>query len=94
MKVRLAGGQLSPPFVFALTLLDTLLLVGLILFFMRAHREPVREQLFGTRRKGPEMLLGLLLIPASFLVAAGVATPRTGCVRQVAARGGTSLGAG
>jgi membrane protease YdiL (CAAX protease family) len=68
MKVRLAGGQLSPPFVFALTLLDTLLLVGLILFFMRAHRESVREQLFGTRPKGREILLGLLLIPASFLV--------------------------
>ena len=68
MKVRLAGGQLSPPFVFALTLLDTLLLVGLILFFMRAHRESMREQLFGTRPKGREILLGLLLIPASFLV--------------------------
>ena len=68
MKVRLAGGQLSPPFVFALTLLDTLLLVGLIVFFLRAHRESGREQLFGTRRKGPEMLLGLLLIPASFLI--------------------------
>ena len=68
MKVRLASGQLSPPFVFALTLLDTLLLVGLILFFMRAHRESAREQLFGTRPKGREMLLGLLLIPASFLV--------------------------
>ena len=68
MKVRLAGGQLSPPFVFALTLLDTLLLVGLIVFFMRAHRESVREQLFGTRPKGREILLGILLIPASFLV--------------------------
>ena len=68
MKVRLASGQLSPPFVFALALLDTLLLVGLILFFMRAHRESAREQLFGTRPKGREMLLGLLLIPASFLV--------------------------
>jgi len=68
MKVRLAGGQLSPPFVFALTLLDTLLLVGLILFFMRAHRESVREQLFGTGPKGREILLGILLIPASFMV--------------------------
>jgi uncharacterized protein len=68
MKVRLAGGQLSPPFVFALTLLDTLLLLGLILFFMRAHRESMREQLFGTRPKGREVLLGILLIPASFLV--------------------------
>jgi len=68
VKVRLAGGQLSPPFVFALTLLDTILLVGLVVFFMRAHRESVREQLFGVRPRGREILLGLLLIPASFMV--------------------------
>ena len=72
MKVRLAGGQLSPPFVFALTLLDTLLLVGLIVFFMRAHRESVREQLFGSRPQGRDILLGLVLIPASFFVVIAV----------------------
>jgi len=68
MKVRLADGTLSPPFVFTLTLLDTLLLVGLILFFLRAHRESVREQLFGSRPRAREILFGLALIPASFLV--------------------------
>ncbi|HEX9365281.1 MAG TPA: type II CAAX endopeptidase family protein [Vicinamibacterales bacterium] len=67
MKVRLADGRLSPPFVFALTLLDTALLVGLIVFFLRAHRESVRD-LFGSRPKGREILFGLALIPASFLV--------------------------
>ena len=68
MKVRLADGRLSPPFVFMLTLLDTLLLVGLVIFFMRAHGESVREQLFGSRSKAREMLFGLALIPASFFV--------------------------
>ncbi len=71
MKVRLADGGLSPPFVFTLTLLDTLLLVGLVVFFMRAHREPVTE-LFGWRPKGREFLFGLALIPASFVVVISV----------------------
>jgi membrane protease YdiL (CAAX protease family) len=72
MKMRLANGQLSPPFVFALTLLDTLLLVGVILFFMRAHGESMAEQLFGRRPKLRELMFGLALIPASFLVVIAV----------------------
>ena len=67
MKVRLADDSLSPRFVFALTLLDTILLVGLISFFLRAHRESVRD-LFGLRPKGREVLFGLALVPASFFV--------------------------
>jgi membrane protease YdiL (CAAX protease family) len=72
MKVRLANGSLSPPFVFALTLLDTVLMVGLVLFFMHAHRESFSEQLLGPRPRGREVLFGLALIPASFLVVVGV----------------------
>jgi membrane protease YdiL (CAAX protease family) len=68
MKLRLADGRLSPPFVFTMTLLDTLLLVGLVVFFFRAHRESVREQLFGSRPALREVFLGLALVPASFLV--------------------------
>jgi uncharacterized protein len=72
MKVHLANGDLSPPFVFALTLLDTVLLVGLVIFFMHAHRESFSEQLLGVRPKGREVLFGLALIPASFFVVVGV----------------------
>jgi membrane protease YdiL (CAAX protease family) len=72
MKARLVGGQLSPSFVFTMTLLDTFLLVGLVIFFMRAHRESVREQLFGWRSTGREILFGLALIPASFFVVIAV----------------------
>lgn len=68
MKVRLDDGKLSPPFIFTLTLLDTLLLVGLVVFFIRAHGESVREQLFGRVRQWREILFGLALIPASFFV--------------------------
>jgi len=66
VQPRLSDGRFNAPFIFALTLLDTVLLVGLVCFFLRAHRESVREQLFGARRLGRELLLGLLLIPASF----------------------------
>jgi membrane protease YdiL (CAAX protease family) len=65
---RLPDGRFNAPFVFALTLLDTVLLVGLVCFFFRAHRESIREQLFGARRWSREVALGLLLIPASFAV--------------------------
>jgi membrane protease YdiL (CAAX protease family) len=68
MKPHLADGRLSPPFVFTLTLLDTVLLVGLILFFMRAHRESAQEYLFGSRPPRREAIFGLVLIPASFFV--------------------------
>jgi membrane protease YdiL (CAAX protease family) len=72
VKMRLANGGLSSPFVFALTLLDTVLLVGLVVFFMRAHGESVTEQLFGWRSRLREVLLGLALIPASFFVVIAV----------------------
>ena len=72
MKMRSADGALSSPFVFALTLLDTLLLVGLVVFFMRAHHESVTEQLFGWRPKWGELMFGLVLIPASFFVVIAV----------------------
>src|SRR5260370_19151846 len=49
MKVRLGDGRFSPPFVFTLTLLDTLLLVRLVVFFFRPHGEAAREQSFGSR---------------------------------------------
>ena len=66
MQPRLADGRFNAPFVFALTLLDTLLMVGLVYLFFRAHRESFREQLFGFRGRGRELLFGLALIPASF----------------------------
>ena len=68
MRMHLANGQLSAPFIFTLTLLDTVLLVGLILFFMRAHRESVRRTLFGHTSTAREVAYGFLLVPLSFLV--------------------------
>jgi uncharacterized protein len=68
LQAKTADGRFNAPFIFALTLLDTVLLVGLVVFFLRAHREPVSDALFGRRRLDREFLLGLALIPASFVV--------------------------
>ena len=68
LRPTLADGRLSPSFVFTLTLLDTALLVGLIAFFLRAHRESFRDALFGSRPIWFESLVGVALIPASFLL--------------------------
>jgi len=68
----LVGGQLSPAFVFSLTLVDTVVLVGLVLFFLRAHRESPREMFLGPQPPGRELVFGAALIPASFAVVLGV----------------------
>jgi membrane protease YdiL (CAAX protease family) len=65
MQIRTPSGELSPQFVFTLSLLDTILLVGLVFFFLRAHRESPREVLLGPRSVPREALLGLLLIPVA-----------------------------
>ena len=66
LKVRTLDGHLNPPFIFALTLSDTALLVGLVLFFLRAHRESLPLTLFGHERTANELWMGLALVPLSF----------------------------
>jgi len=71
-KVHLGDGRLAPAFIFALTLSDTVLLVGLVFFFLRSHRESARGALFAHRRMSAEVLAGIILIPVSFVVVAMV----------------------
>lgn len=68
MHMRLADGRLSPPFIFVLTFADTLLLVGLIAFFFRAHRESMVDELFGSRVTTRDVVLGVVLVPTSFFL--------------------------
>ncbi len=68
MRPRTAAGELSAPFVFALTLLDTVLVVALIVVFFRARGESLRDELFAARRPWREAAVGLALVPASFLL--------------------------
>jgi membrane protease YdiL (CAAX protease family) len=68
MRMQTADGHLSPPFVFTLSLIDAVMVVGLVLFFLRAHRESAREVLLGHRRVLREALVGILMLPALFLL--------------------------
>ena len=61
-------GQLTLAFVLALSVADTILLIGLMVVLTRAHHERVAELWLGPRRFRPEALYGALLIPAVFLL--------------------------
>jgi membrane protease YdiL (CAAX protease family) len=58
-----AGGGLSGTFVFALSLVDTALLLGLILFFILRRGERPLDVFFGGRPPLPEIGAGVLSFP-------------------------------
>ena len=61
-------GQLSLTFVLILSVADTLVLAALMVFITRAHGENVRELWLGRGPIKPEVIRGVLLIPAVFLM--------------------------
>lgn len=72
MTMLTPDGRLSPPFVFTLSLLDAAIVVGLVFFFLRAHRERARDVLFAHRSTVREVLAGFALIPLAFVVVVAV----------------------
>jgi membrane protease YdiL (CAAX protease family) len=68
MPARSTDGGWSPPFIVAMALIDMVLVLLLVWLFLRAHREPVAAFVLGPRRVRREMLLGVALIPAAFLL--------------------------
>jgi membrane protease YdiL (CAAX protease family) len=68
MRLQTADGHLSPPFVFTLSLVDAAVVIGLVLFLLRAHRESAREVLLGDRAVVREVLLGIAILPAIFVL--------------------------
>lgn len=69
MRLQTAEGQWSPMFVATLSLIDTALVVGLVLLFLRARGERARDVLVGQRPVLREMLVGVTLLPLVFLLA-------------------------
>jgi membrane protease YdiL (CAAX protease family) len=67
-----AGGELRVGFVVTLSLVDTALLVGLMLFFLHAHGERPREVFLGPRPAAREATFGLLLVPVALLLAIAI----------------------
>ena len=65
-----AAGHLSLPFVFALSLTDTFVLIMLMAVLTRMHGESVGELWIGSRPVGREVLLGVLLVPPVFFTVA------------------------
>jgi membrane protease YdiL (CAAX protease family) len=61
-------GGLNPRFVFAVSLLDAALVIGLILLFLRARGESARDVLIGRVRVLREVLVGVAMIPLAFFV--------------------------
>lgn len=67
LRVRGGDGSLSPPFIFLLSLLDTVLIVGLVLFFLRSRGESPRAVLLGARNLLREAWLGIAILPLIFV---------------------------
>ena len=67
VRLRTDGGHLSPPFVFALSLLDSVFVIAMIWVFLRAHGESPRDVLFGRRPIAREALIGVALLPVLFV---------------------------
>lgn len=65
-------GRFSIQFVVALSLLDTVALLGLVWLFLRSHGERPVELLFGRRPAAREALAGLPLTLLAFAMAAAV----------------------
>jgi membrane protease YdiL (CAAX protease family) len=62
------SGQLSLPFVFTLSVVDTLVLVALMAGLTVARGERVSDLWWGTRPIGREIAVGAMLIPIVFLM--------------------------
>ena len=62
-------GSLNLAFIAVLSLVDAVVLIGLILFFMRAHGESPRDLFFGRRPIGEEARFGLPLSFAALAIA-------------------------
>jgi membrane protease YdiL (CAAX protease family) len=67
-----AHQKLRPIAVFAFSVTDTALLIGLILLILAAHGERPRDVLIGPRPVVREVRLGVLLIPAALAIAFGL----------------------
>lgn len=73
-------GKLSGTFVFALSLLDTAALLGLIVLFIRRRHQRAREVFFGPTHPLREAITGVLSLPTVIVIVVGL----TVIVRQFA----------
>lgn len=72
MAMKTADGGMSPRFVFTVSLVDAVLVVGLVVMLLHARHESVRRVLIGRGRVPREVLFGVALIPVVFLLVISV----------------------
>jgi membrane protease YdiL (CAAX protease family) len=65
-------GGLSTGYVVIVSLVDTIVVVGLVAIFLLAHGERPRDVIAGSRRLSTELVAGAWLIPVALLVAVAV----------------------
>jgi len=71
--LRVAGIQLTPDgtlsaqFIFAVSAIDTVLLLGLIFLFLRLSHDRARDVFLGSQPIGTEVRLGIVLVPILFM---------------------------
>lgn len=68
MPLQGPGGGMNPAFVFTVSLLDAVLVIGLVWMLLRAHHESPSAVLFGERRILKEVLVGIAMIPLAFFI--------------------------
>jgi membrane protease YdiL (CAAX protease family) len=68
----LVNGSLSPQFVFAISVIDTAILIGLVIAFLKLSDERPRDVFLGVRNPVREASLGLLLVPVLFVIVASI----------------------
>jgi CAAX protease family protein len=66
------GGALDPSWVFLLAFIDTVLVIMLAVFLLRANGESPRVVFLGSRSPGREVAFGLALIPPLIIGVAGI----------------------
>ena len=68
LHMQTEAGKLSSLFVFIVSLLDSALVIGLVFLFLHTHHESARAVLLGKRPIVREALLGVVLMPALFIM--------------------------
>ena len=74
LSLQGAQGGINPRFLFTLSLLDAAIVIGLTVFFLRAHGESVRDVLIGRRKIVREVLVGIAIVPLVFAIVVLVLT--------------------
>jgi membrane protease YdiL (CAAX protease family) len=67
-----ANGALSPQFVFALSALDTVLLLGLVVMFLKRSGDSPRDVFLRRGALLPELTVGVVLLPVVFAIVIAV----------------------